>query len=254
MRIGGVLLVLTACGRLDFDPRIEPPDYCARIPALGSAPIIDGTPEPLPLQRLVPVGWLSKEQPLAVPDVPVHFAIGWRPDGLYMFIDVADPDRYPSTTTQTYCGDGAELYVDADGEHPAAPEFEAMGVRQFIAPAPRDDTTSRADGDYWLKGVQLGAWSSGYGVFPRPGGYALEAMIDAAVLGVSQWSLAAGDHVGVDLGVNLSRPDGTPVPIPECPENLRLGQFFLRIDDSIPVLADGAPFWAPTAYCTAELE
>lgn len=229
-------------------------DYCLRIPALGAAPSIDGVLEPgVATRRLEPTGWTSRVTPLPpVPDVEVLYALGWRPDGLYFFVDIGDPDRFPSTQL-SWCGDGPELYVDSDGMYPAAPGFEPIGTRQLIARAPADNTTPRSEGDIWNEAILLTAWTNGFTVVPRPGGYRLEAMIDADQVGLAQWSLSAGGKVGFDLGVNLSRSDGAVLPISDCSQNRRLGQFFLRIDDSQPT-GFGEPSNVPTAFCTATLE
>lgn len=172
--------------------------------------------------------------------------------GLYFFVDVGDPDRFPSTQL-SWCGDGAELYVDSDGLYPAAPGFEPTGTRQLVARAPTDDATPRSDGDTWNDGIFVAAWANDFVVVPRAGGYYLEALIDAGELDLGQWSLSAGANVGFDLGVNLSRPDGAVIPNSDCSQNRRLGQFFLRIDASNPT-GGVEPHNVPTAFCTATLQ
>ena len=209
-------------------------------------------------QALVPVGWQSAETPLPpMPSVPVQFAVGYRPDGVYFFIDVADPDRFPARQNDlTYCGDGVEVYVDHDGAFNNAPDFDDTGTVQFIARAPDSDTAPRTDGgEYFARRMYGGVWQAGYGAFPYAGGYTVEAFIDAAALGLASWTPAAGSHVGIDISINLSRADGAVIPIGECSQNRRLGQFFLRIDDTLlGEYAAGAPYYWPTAFCTAQLE
>lgn len=153
------VFVVAGC-RIGFDappdalPGDAPPaDYCARVPGLADPPAIDGALEAgLVLQTLVPVGWDSSVLPLPpVPDVPVRFAAGYRPDGVYFFVDVSDPDRFPAPSTElSYCGDGVEIYVDHDGVFTEAPSFDSAGSMQFIARAPATATEPSADGaDRW---------------------------------------------------------------------------------------------------------
>jgi hypothetical protein len=272
--VGGVAIACAGCGRHGFDERfdgqIAPADglrddvsepnqgYCATVPALGAAPVIDGTLEQgLTLQTMIPVGWQSSVMPLPpVPDVPINFAIAYRPDGLYIFVDVADPSRFPARMQDpAYCGDSIELYVDHDGVFGAAPQFDAVGALQFIARAPDTDTLTRVDGEYYMMTNLVGAWQTGYAVVPRAGGYVFEGFIDAGVMQLADWSLARGNRVGFDLGFNVSRTDGATVPLSECPQNLRLGQFFLRIDETFAEqYGGGAPFWVPTAFCSALID
>lgn len=99
-----------------------------------------------------------------------------------------------------------------------------------------------------------GAWQGGFATFPRPGGYALEAFLEASSLDLAEWTLARGGRV-VDIALNVSRSDGAVVPISECPQNLRLGQFYLRIDESYGGQpGEGAPWFVPTAFCTPVLD
>jgi hypothetical protein len=234
-------------------------DYCARIPPLAAPPVLDGVLDPgLELQTLVPVGWQSRATPPApLPDVPVRFAIAYRPDRLYFFVDVADPDRFPARAQDpSYCGDGVELYVDHDGVFTSAPELDWPGTTQFIGRAPPDATTVKSDGgERYAQHEYAGVWQGAYAAYPRSGGYTLEAIIVAGDIGLASWSLVAGGRVGVDLSINVSTPDGAKVAVSGCPQSTRLGQFFLRIDEShIGDYAAGAPYYWPTAYCSALLD
>src|SRR5689334_12489162 len=40
--------------------------------------------------------------------------------------------------------------------------------------------------------------------FPTPDGYVFEAVVSAADLGLASWALATGEHVGFDIGLNVS--------------------------------------------------
>ena len=260
------IVVVAACGRFSFDEGGDASagsdalaiDYCSRIPMLAAPVVIDGVLEAgLSPQRLVPVGWLPSVSgsTAAMPPIETSFAVGWRLDGVYFFIDVRDPDRHPPPlSVLPYCGDGVEVYVDSDGAYPAAPSYDAPGARQLIARAPQTDNMPEAGGAIWLVNMQNGPWTTGFTAYPQVGGYSFEAFIDAAALGLATWSLASGGRVGIDLSINASTPDGSPVPIPDCNPNLRLGQFFLRFDESYPTIREGAPFTVPTAFCTATLE
>ena len=234
---------------------------CAQIPRLSAAPTIDGTLDAgLRLRTLDPVGWQSILMPLPPkPDITVELAIAHRPNGLYFFVDVSDPDRFPGSSQEfPYCGDGVELYVDHDGVLSAAPEYDAIGGRQFIARAPADASTSRSDGEAYVPVPRpvtwVGPWQTGVAT-PRIGGYSLEAFIDAPALQLASWSLASGMHVGIDIAVNLSTSDGSAVPLAECPQSMRLGQFFLHIDESMRgVYGRGAPYATATGLCFPQLE
>jgi hypothetical protein len=260
------LIAVVSCGRSGFEPvrdappdaapPLPPPDYCAGIPPLASPPTIDGVVEPgVVLQSLVPVGWESVLDPLPpIPDVSARFAIAYRPDGIYFFVDVDDASRFPATEL-SYCGDGVELYIDHDAQYSNLPKYDLDGAGQFIAFAPASDTGSRSEGDVWVSTARQRAWQGGFAAFARPGGYSLEAFIDASALELARWSLVAGGRVGVDLSINMSRDDGAILPISECDNNLRLGQFYLRIDEAgIGQEGNGAPWWTPTAFCTPALE
>ena len=255
------LLLVGGCGRIAFDERVDAsviePDLCASVPALAAAPAIDGVLDASArTQTLAPLGWQSREIPEPpIPNIPVAFAIAWRPDGLYWFVDVSDSDRFPSLSSMfAYCGDGVELYVDDDGVFASTPNFD-LGTGQYIVRAPVTDVDSRHEGDSFIADMQLSTWTGNYIAVPRAGGYVVEAFIDATALAIARWSLAPGVRVGLDLGLNVSRPDGAFVPLPECPQNLRLGQFFQHVDDSMAAqFGRGAPYETPTAYCTPILE
>jgi hypothetical protein len=273
------VLVVAGCGRLGFGDASDggalgdgvgdggddggadaevATGYCARIPPLGAVPTLDGTLEAgLTLETLVPVGWQSGEVPLPpVPNVPVQFAIAYRADALYFFLDVADPDRFPARSQDaSYCGDGVELYVDHDGMLAEAPLYDTIGALQFIARAPVDAMTPRTSGEVYFRQGLVGAWQAGFVATPRSGGYTFEAVVDAATMGLGSWSLASSGRVGIDLSLNLSTSDGATVQSSDCPQNVRLGQFFLRIDTSmLAQYGGGAPYMTSTAFCIAQLD
>jgi hypothetical protein len=255
-------LVTAGCGRVSFVERADaaplPIALCERIPRLAATPMIDGILEPgLAVTPLDPIGWQSRVMPKPpIPDVPVELAIAYRADGLYFFARVFDPDRYPAVAlSPPYCGDSIEVYIDHDGVLSAAPDYDATGGRQFIARVPQDDATPRSDGETYLNRTSVGAWQTGFVATPFAGGYTFEAFVDANAMQLATWSLASGMQVGIDLAFGLSTPDGSLVPLVECAESTRLGQFFMRIDPSmIGVYGKGAPYATATALCLPVLE
>jgi hypothetical protein len=269
MRGCALVVVLAGC-RYGFEAQPDasidapdaappPPDYCARIPPLAAPPVLDGALDPgIALQTLVPVGWQSKTpSPVAQVEVPVRFAIAYRADQLYYFVDIADPDHFPSADADSsFCGDGVELYIDHDGVFANDPDFDYPGTTQFIGRAPIDASTPKLDlGERYAERSLKGAWQSSYGAYPRAGGYTFEAIIVASDLDLASWSLVAGGRVGIDLSVNFSTTDGSLVSTTECPKGTRVGQFFLRVDEAhLTDYAQGAPYYWPAAYCSALLD
>ena len=257
-----VAIVVAACGRVGFDPETgmtpdTPADtaddtsgYCARIPALATAPVIDGELDGnLALAAIVPVDWSSREP---LPAVDAQLAIAWRATGLYFFVVVDDADRHPAPPqSHAYCGDGVELYADADGAYPVAPDYDRPGTRQFVAVAPANASDARSDGSTWEQ-TFVGAWSGGFVAAPRPTGYVLEAFIEAAQMDLG-WELQPGSKIGFDVSINVSTTDGSAVESPSCVQNLRLGQYFLRVDEASSG-TDGRPYNNVRAFCTATLE
>jgi hypothetical protein len=239
------------------DAQVPATGMCARIPSLAAPPTFDGALEAgLVAETLVPVGWLASDASAPLPDIPVQFAVAYRPDGVYFFVDVADPNLFPARPQDfSYCGDGIEIYVDHDGVFTNAPQFDIPGAVQFIARAPETATAPRSEGEYYVDRSLGGTWSTQMVAVPRSGGYVVEAFIDAPAMMIGSWPLAAGERVGFDLGVNVSSPDGSVVQGNDCPQSCRLGQFFLRIDEAnANEYAGGAPFVYPAALCSALLE
>jgi hypothetical protein len=84
----------------------------------------------------------------------------------------------------------------------------------------------------------------------RPGGYAFETLVQASELGRASWTLAAGQHVGLDLAVDVSTPDGSLGTSPNSCGS-RTGQYFLRIDPTAASCVD--PYCDSRAFCTPVL-
>ncbi len=266
-RLASLALVLAACGRVGYErgapdgstedatvPVCEASvvaDYCAEVPALPAAPVIDGAVDcALPLRAIDPQGWYSVDASPIPAGVAARYAVAWRPDGLYFYVEVDDPAVFPSVATSgmLWCADSAEIYVDSDGVVAAPPAYDDPGARQLIARAPTGDTPETL-GDRYLTTTLLGPWDGGFVSVTRPGGYALEAFVDAADLGLGAWTLAEGANVGVDVGVNVSTADGAAST--DC--GSRLGQYFLRVASSGTDGCNLRPYCNASAFCTPVL-
>jgi hypothetical protein len=212
----------------------------------------------LALHPFVPEGWsmtVPADAASSTPDATAQYAIAWRPDGLYMYVLVHDPNLLPAEPTDpTYFGDGAELYVDDDGSYKDSPLYDNPGTRQFTTVAPTATEPSAARGEIWYYGSNGASapWTSTtFRAFPRPGGYALEALVTAADLSLTSWTLSAGNKVGFDLAVNVSFDSAAATG------NFghRFGQYFLRLGNAV---VDGSsaslfPFVDTTAFCNPTL-
>jgi hypothetical protein len=244
-------------------------DYCASIPPLPAAPVIDGLLDCGP--ALVPftqVGWRGAAP---LPPFPAgnsaSVAAAWRPDGIYVFIAAATPAAFPADpTSPVYFGAGAEIFIDDDGMYASPPSYDNPGTVQVIATAPAApwvdggaDAAPDAPGDAALEAADdgaidgaadaladasagtpndghravlyrntmiLGPWSSSqFGTFLTPDGFVFEGFFTAADLGLTAWSLAAGQHVGFDVAVDVS----FPTPTMTGGEGHRAGQYFFHV-------------------------
>jgi len=223
------------------------PDYCSAIPALGAPPVIDGVLDcGLSLRPLVPQGWTG---PSPLPsDVSATYAVGYRPDGLYFYVVVVDPTRIPPRLgDEAWRGDGIELYVDADGVFTAPPAFDDPGTRQAEITAPVDAVTpsTRAQLYVWM-GARSDWTSPNFIAVPTPTGYAVEAFVAAAELGLATWKLSAGARVGMDLAINVSDPSTSAY---DPNDGYRLGQYFLRVTTG----SNPPPFSNVDAFCLPTL-
>src|SRR5262249_4302906 len=154
-------------------------DYCtATLPALPEAPVLDGVLDcgpalvPLPVQ-----GWTGTQ---ALPDTQrARYALAWRPNGLYFYVEVDDPLVLPAPGgLDTWCGDGVELYADADGKFAAPLAYDDPGTIQLLAAAPAEEMSTPPPSDvrfHTRSKFSAGDWTRGHTVVRRDGGYALEA-------------------------------------------------------------------------------
>jgi hypothetical protein len=230
-------------------------DYCTQLPALAQPPQLDGVLDcGLGLIDLPASGWNSSG---SLPsDNHARYAAAWRPDGLYFYVEVDDMLLLPALASDVdpWCGDGVELYADADGTYVAAPDYDDPGAMQLLAAAPsRDPSASLAvDARYHTRSdLRAGDWAATRHVMMlRDSGYALEAFVTAADLELSSWSLVSGAKVGLDIAINVSVTNASQ----NAGCGYFLGQYYLRLSSS-PCYSDGCrPYSNAAAFCTALLE
>ena len=208
--------------------------------------MIDGVVEcGLRLVPLAPIAWTGVE-PIPT-DHSAEFAIAWHAEGVYFFVHVATPTVRPADALEgSYCGDGVEVYLDADGVFAASPAYDQPGTRQFVVAAPLGATSSRAFGY-----VSTGAaeeWTAGRAIAVRTGdGYVVEAFVKQEDLLLPPGTFGASGVVGINVAINVAAAVDAPSV---C--GRRLGQYFLR---SAPIdgLCSGLPFCDVRAFCTPTL-
>lgn len=224
-------------------------DYCATLPALGAAPIIDGELDcGLELRAVVPVGWSGGAN---INDTSTEYAAAWRSDGIYVYVLVRDPALIPADPVDlVWKGDAVEIYVDNDASYvaPPPPIYDEPGTRQIVISSPSAATPVARTAQLFSNGNAdfPKAWTStAFGAFARPDGYAVEAFVRPEDLGLSSWSLVAGGVIGLDLSIDVSQADAATTT---TTDGHRAGQYFLHID---PALAP--PYWDPRTFCTPVL-
>lgn len=226
-----------------------PPAYCDEVAALATAPVIDGALDGgLVLIDVPPVAWLG-----AGSEVPAghsaRYAAAWRPDGLYVFVDVVDPSRVVGDEL-AWCGDAVEVYVDADGAYPRAPAYDDPGTAQLILAAPPAGASSDRRGERWCTGCS-GSYpgrvdGERFVSVATARGYAVEVLVTAGELGLGSWS--PDGTVGFDLAIDVSTETDTGLACQvDGTYGSRLGQYFLRVDGELPTY----PFATSRAFCTA---
>lgn len=229
-------------------PRAFP--ECERLRALPAAPVIDGIVEcGLTLSPITPQGWTSTD---AIPSAhSAEQVIAWHPDGIYFFVHVVSPAlRPPGASDPSYCGDGVEVYVDADGTLAAPPAYDSPGTRQFIIPAPEGETSTRAVG--YVLTTDERDWAAGRAIAVRTAdGYVVEAFVRPDDLFLPSGTLSSGANVGIDISVNVAATVDAPGV---C--GRRLGQYFLHATNASEPPAggcDGLPFCDSSAFCLPQL-
>jgi hypothetical protein len=213
-------------------------DPCASLPRLVRAPVIDGVPDCGP--TLQPIGTIAA----APPDHGAEVALAWHPDGIYLFAVVREPELDPAHGSDpVWQGDAVEIYADDDGVIASAPSYDNPGTRQLVAAAPEAGEVERR-GMIYADMQALGAWNrESLIAVATADGYVVEAVVAPAELGLV--SFEAGQKIGLDLAINISRDSAR-----NGGDDDYLGQYFLRID------ATGGSPWPydnAAALCTPEL-
>jgi hypothetical protein len=225
-------------------------DYCTTLPFLPQAPVIDGKVDcSLPLVDIVPIGWSGGASP---PDATAQYAVAWRPEGIYLFVQVHDPSLVPADPSEsTWQGDAVELYADSDGVFAAPPAYDNPGTRQFSVAAPPNAQSSVARAQIWYTGSVTGAtWTSTqFGAYGLPDGYAVEALVTGPDLGLPPLTLGAGGQVGMDISIDVSYP--TDQGPDAGGAGNRLGQYYLRV--AAPDAGGGIPPFDVRAFCVPAL-
>ena len=222
-------------------------DYCQQIGALPSPPVIDGRLDcGVALRSVGHAGWTDGDA--STPDVTAEYAVAWRPDGLYFFVRVHDPNRIPADLgTPAFYGDGVELFVDNDATYDDAPNYDAIGTRRIVAVAPTNGTTPVSRGEIFaplVSGLPV-VWRGDFNAYPTSDGYVVEAFVAAADLGLQTWRLSAGGDVGLNLGIDVSFANAAS----SGTAGHRLGEFFAHFGNGTAV----APTDDTSAFCKPTL-
>jgi len=229
----------------DICNSVSTSDYCAQLPELPAPPVIDGVLDcGPPLRTFVPSSW-NGAIPIPTNHATQH-AFAYRIDGLYAYLEVRGqtPAAHPSDSP-IYCGDAVELYVDADGVIASDGAYDQPGTMQIIIAAPASPAAPSPHAERFRSGASQGAWtSSAYRVAWLDDGYAIEAFITAAELGLTTWSPATA--MGIDVVIDVSGP--TADPDLRC--GRQLGQYFLRVSTATPSDCNGEPWCDARAFCT----
>jgi hypothetical protein len=228
-------------------------DHCARIGALSTPPVIDGTVDcGARLLELTPTGWNGAQ---AMPAHRTLLAAAARPDGLYVYIEVHGgvPPRPHPAGSYIDCGDAVEIYIDADGVIDTLGAYSKPGTMQFIVAAPSPAAPTTIEAMRFVGGETQGAWlSQQVRTALLPDGYAVEAFITASDLELTAW--APGSRIGLDIAVDVAA-DAPVVPSePMC--EMRLGQYFMRMggdDEDDAGICHGKPWCDTRAFCTPEI-
>lgn len=230
-------------------PICAPPkvaDYCAMVPSLPDAPVIDGVLDcNATLRSIEPKAWNGSA---AMPaDYVAKLALAARPDGLYVYVEVhgTSPRPHPSGSG-IYCGDAVELYIDGDATFDAAGAYDKPGTMQFVVAAP-SAAGAAVDAMRFLQGADHSAWlSNQVKTALLSDGYAVEAFIRAVDLDLEAWKPAS--KLGFDLAIDVSAPSGTTGL--KC--GLQLGQYFMHLADQAGT-CNHEPWCNTLAFCAPAL-
>jgi hypothetical protein len=229
--------------------------YCEKIQMLPSDPVIDGQVDAgLPLQFVQPMAFrvhADNPDPYKTfpPGVTLDVAVAWRPNGLYFFFRIVDPDYNPAPDGQAeWGGDGAEIYVDHDAVFAPAGAYDDPGTNSFIFEGPPDDADVGGASGRYIPYTRVGDFGGQWLSQKTVDGYVVEAFIAAADLGLADWSIGAGSSLAFDVGHNVSFPPGTT-----SPDFNRLGQYFLRAADPLAGVEADYPFFNSALFCVPEV-
>jgi hypothetical protein len=229
-------------------------DYCAALPPLPAPPIIDGVLDCGPmLVAMPPVGWSGPPPLPAFPDGnSAELAVAWRPDGLYVFLAVTTPAAFPADAADpVFYGAGAEVFVDSDAVYVSPPSYDNPGAIQLIVAAPPDATTPSHRGEGFRNATDEGPWASTqFAAYPSATGFVFEGFVVAADLGLSSWTLSAGDRIGFDVAVDVSYATTSMTG----PQGHRVGQYFFHVGAAPgDAAAFGLPYGDPRSFCAPTL-
>lgn len=218
--------------------------YCSSVPALAAPPVIDGVLDCGPtLVAMTPQGWNG---PGTLPaGNSASIAVAWRPNGLYVFVQVVTPVVIPADAgSPPFYGSGVEVYADSDV--PPSSTYDNPGTIQLVAAAPSGSTPA-VIGEGYRDAVDAGPWSPAeFATYPTSTGFVLEAFVVAGNLGLSTWTLASGSELAFDIAVNVSYPTSSTMSA----QGHREGQYFFNVGTS-PV---GAPYADPRSFCAPTLQ
>lgn len=219
-------------------------NYCNALPALPSAPVIDGELEcGLRLLAIRPEGWKGA----APPTKTASYAAAWRSDGFYIYVEVhgGDATRPHATDQPTYCGDGVELFVDADADAEDGGGYDSNGSMQFSVAAPATDGAP-IDATRFVEGEPQGPWvSKALKTKKLPDGYSVEAFIGGADINLAKWM--PNTRIGFSVGIDISAAPGAATV--NCPG--RAGVYFLKLSTS--PTCNGEPWCDVSAFCRSML-
>ncbi len=232
----------------------SPVDYCSTIPALAAAPVIDGVLDCGPaLVSMAPMGWNG---PLQLPSGnSASIAAAWRPEGLYVFIQVVTPAVIPAAPGgPPFYGSAAEVFgghaVDPDyarvphpGRDPAG-RSRAVALGAFLADENRRELCERSRPGALGLPVRH--------VHDADGAFVLEASSSSRGI----WGCRRGRSRSGNAAIGLASTWRSTCRTPRrataggVDGHQRRGQYFLKIGQP-PI---GLPFTDPRSFCAPTLE
>ena len=226
---------------------VEGEQDCERLARLPAPAQIDGMLE-CGLRRLEikPGSWNGAAP---VPAVRAEYAAAWRDDGLYVFVQVYSQQLQAHAPDQPiFCGDAVEIFVDGNpARADDAGTYASSGTMQFVVAAPVAGSDN-VDAWRFVQGNSQGAWiARALTVRATADGYAVEATISAADLGLWQWSPHSA--LGFNLAIDVSSPGRDPAQ----PCSQRLGQLFLHAAPGDGACR-GEPWCDVRAFCRPALQ